>query len=41
MGQLLGQKNNNLNNNIPFLLLGLGVDDAFVLRIPAISRIRI
>jgi predicted RND superfamily exporter protein len=31
MGQLLGQKNNNLNNNIPFLLLGLGVDDAFVL----------
>lgn len=30
-GAYLGQKNNNLNNNIPFLLLGLGVDDAFVL----------
>ena len=30
-GSFLGQKNNNLNTNIPFLLLGLGVDDAFVL----------
>jgi predicted RND superfamily exporter protein len=27
----LGVKENPLNNNIPFLLLGLGVDDAFVL----------
>merc|ERR1719258_450442 len=31
LGALFGLKNNNLNNNIPFLLLGLGVDDAFVL----------
>lgn len=30
-GGFLGIFNNNLNNNIPFLLLGLGVDDAFVL----------
>lgn len=30
-GAYLGLKNNNLNSNIPFLLLGLGVDDAFVL----------
>jgi predicted RND superfamily exporter protein len=27
----IGVKENPLNNNIPFLLLGLGVDDAFVL----------
>ena len=31
LGAWIGLKNNNLNNNIPFLLLGLGVDDAFVL----------
>ncbi len=31
IGAYLGLYNNNLNNNIPFLLLGLGVDDAFVL----------
>ena len=31
IGAFLGLYNNNLNNNIPFLLLGLGVDDAFVL----------
>ena len=31
IGAHLGLYNNNLNNNIPFLLLGLGVDDAFVL----------
>lgn len=31
LGGLLGLYNNNLNSNIPFLLLGLGVDDAFVL----------
>ena len=31
LGGLLGVKNNALTNNIPFLLLGLGVDDAFVL----------
>ena len=30
-GGYLGLPNNQLNNNIPFLLLGLGVDDAFVL----------
>merc|ERR1711968_56786 len=30
-GAYLGLFNNQLNNNIPFLLLGLGVDDAFVL----------
>ena len=30
-GAYLGLSNNQLNNNIPFLLLGLGVDDAFVL----------
>ena len=27
----LGIFDNNLNTNIPFLLLGLGIDDAFVL----------
>ena len=31
IGAFIGLYNNNLNNNIPFLLLGLGVDDAFVL----------
>ena len=31
LGAYLGLKNNSLNGNIPFLLLGLGVDDAFVL----------
>merc|ERR1719238_1073028 len=31
LGAIFGLKNNNLNSNIPFLLLGLGVDDAFVL----------
>ena len=31
IGGLLGIKTNLLNNNIPFLILGLGVDDAFVL----------
>ena len=31
IGSFIGLYNNNLNNNIPFLLLGLGVDDAFVL----------
>lgn len=31
LGGYFGLFNNNLNNNIPFLLLGLGVDDAFVL----------
>ena len=31
LGAFFGMKNNNLNGNIPFLLLGLGVDDAFVL----------
>ena len=31
LGTYIGLKNNNLNLNIPFLLLGLGVDDAFVL----------
>ena len=31
LGAFIGLMNNNLNNNIPFLLLGLGVDDAFVL----------
>lgn len=31
LGAYFGLPNNNLNNNIPFLLLGLGVDDAFVL----------
>ena len=31
LGAFFGLLNNNLNNNIPFLLLGLGVDDAFVL----------
>ena len=30
-GAYLGLMNNNLNAQIPFLLLGLGVDDAFVL----------
>jgi len=30
-GAYLGLMNNNLNGQIPFLLLGLGVDDAFVL----------
>ena len=30
-GGYLGLPNNQLNGNIPFLLLGLGVDDAFVL----------
>lgn len=30
-GGYIGLPNNQLNNNIPFLLLGLGVDDAFVL----------
>lgn len=30
-GGLCGVKTNPLNNNIPFLLLGLGVDDAFVI----------
>ena len=30
-GGYVGLPNNQLNNNIPFLLLGLGVDDAFVL----------
>jgi predicted RND superfamily exporter protein len=31
LGSYFGIPNNNLNNNIPFLLLGLGVDDAFVI----------
>lgn len=31
IGGFLGTKTNALNQNIPFLLLGLGVDDAFVL----------
>lgn len=31
IGASIGLKDNPLNNNIPFLLLGLGVDDAFVL----------
>lgn len=31
LGFYFGIPNNQLNNNIPFLLLGLGVDDAFVL----------
>ena len=31
LGSYLGLRNNNLNLNIPFLLLGLGVDDAFVI----------
>ena len=31
LGGYAGIFNNNLNQNIPFLLLGLGVDDAFVL----------
>lgn len=31
LGGYIGLPNNQLNNNIPFLLLGLGVDDAFVL----------
>jgi len=31
LGTFIGLKNNNLNLNIPFLLLGLGVDDAFVI----------
>lgn len=31
VGSFIGLYNNSLNNNIPFLLLGLGVDDAFVL----------
>lgn len=31
LGALFGIPNNQLTNNIPFLLLGLGVDDAFVL----------
>merc|ERR1711871_855120 len=31
LGAYLGLMNNNLNAQIPFLLLGLGVDDAFVL----------
>merc|ERR1711871_1666715 len=31
MGGYLGIYDNNLNTNIPFLLLGLGIDDAFVL----------
>lgn len=31
LGAFMGLMNNNLSNNIPFLLLGLGVDDAFVL----------
>jgi hypothetical protein len=31
IGSFIGLFNNNLNNNIPFLLLGLGVDDSFVL----------
>jgi len=31
LGGFFGVKTNPLNNNIPFLLLGLGVDDAFVL----------
>merc|ERR1711871_1252812 len=31
LGGLLGIPNSNLTGNIPFLLLGLGVDDAFVL----------
>jgi len=30
-GAMIGIYNNNLNTNIPFLLLGLGIDDAFVL----------
>lgn len=30
-GAYFGLPNNSLNSNIPFLLLGLGVDDAFVL----------
>merc|ERR1711871_955389 len=31
LGAYMGLMNNNLNAQIPFLLLGLGVDDAFVL----------
>merc|ERR1719421_130555 len=31
LGAYIGLMNNNLNAQIPFLLLGLGVDDAFVL----------
>ena len=31
IGGICGVKTNPLNNNIPFLLLGLGVDDAFVM----------
>ena len=31
LGGFFGLYNNQLNGNIPFLLLGLGVDDAFVL----------
>lgn len=31
LGTYIGWKDNNLNLNIPFLLLGLGVDDAFVI----------
>lgn len=31
LGTYFGWKDNNLNLNIPFLLLGLGVDDAFVI----------
>jgi predicted RND superfamily exporter protein len=31
LGSYIGLMNNNLNAQIPFLLLGLGVDDAFVL----------
>ena len=31
MGGYIGIYDNNLNSNIPFLLLGLGIDDAFVL----------
>ena len=41
LGTYIGLKNNNLNLNIPFLLLGLGVDDAFVLSAEYFSSIHL